>query len=81
MELVDEFIVAGVSIVNPQDLCNGIDNLAREVKGRVCIDLDIDRQRGGVGHLDAPRPNLIPACEVAVGIIAILLASNIRNPN
>jgi uroporphyrinogen-III decarboxylase len=44
MELMDEFIAAGVDIINPQDLCNGIDNLAREVKGRMCIRLDIDRQ-------------------------------------
>jgi len=44
MELMDEFVKAGVDIINPQDLCNGIDNLAREVKGRMCIRLDIDRQ-------------------------------------
>ena len=44
MELMDAFIEAGVTIVNPQDLCNGIDNLAREVKGKMCIRLDIDRQ-------------------------------------
>jgi len=44
MELMDEFIEAGVDIINPQDLCNGIDNLTREVKGRMCIRLDIDRQ-------------------------------------
>ena len=44
MELMDEFIAAGVDIINPQDLCNGIDDLAREVKGRMCIRLDIDRQ-------------------------------------
>jgi len=45
MELMDQFIECGVTIINPQDLCNGIDNLAREVKGRICIRLDIDRQR------------------------------------
>lgn len=44
MPLMDEFQFAGVNIINPQDLCNGIENLAREVKGRFCIDLDIDRQ-------------------------------------
>ena len=45
MELMDILLDCGVSIINPQDLCNGIDALAREVKGRACIDLDIDRQR------------------------------------
>jgi len=44
MDIIDEIIAAGVSIVNPQDLVNGIDNLARTVKGRVCIEIDIDRQ-------------------------------------
>jgi len=44
MELMDDFIDCGVNIINPQDLCNGIDNLVRDVKGRMCIRLDIDRQ-------------------------------------
>lgn len=44
MELMDEFVAAGVDIINPQDLCNGIDDLAREVKGRMTISLDVDRQ-------------------------------------
>jgi hypothetical protein len=44
MELMDEFHDCGVTIINPQDLCNGIDDLAREVKGRFCLRLDIDRQ-------------------------------------
>jgi uroporphyrinogen decarboxylase len=41
--LVDQ-IEAGVDVVNPQDLCNGIDELARHIKGKACIRLDIDRQ-------------------------------------
>jgi len=45
MDLMDEFVEAGVTIINPQDLCNGVDNLAREVKGHMCIRLDIDRQK------------------------------------
>lgn len=44
MDLMDDFMEAGVDVINPQDLCNGIDNLAREVKGRMSIMLDIDRQ-------------------------------------
>lgn len=44
MNLIDELLFAGVTILNPQDLCNGIDNLRRELKGRVCIRLDVDRQ-------------------------------------
>jgi hypothetical protein len=44
MELVDDLLGAGVTIINPQDLCNGIEALAAEVKGRACIALDVDRQ-------------------------------------
>ena len=44
MDLIDDLMMAGVTIINPQDLCNGIQNLRREFKGRVCIRLDIDRQ-------------------------------------
>jgi hypothetical protein len=45
LELVDELLSSGVDILNPQDLCNGVDEIARAMKGRVCIDLDIDRQK------------------------------------
>jgi len=45
MDIMDDIIESGVSIVNPQDLVNGVDDLAREVKGRVCIRIDIDRQK------------------------------------
>ncbi len=45
MNLMDDFAEAGVDIINPQDLVNGIDALASDVKGRFCIALDVDRQR------------------------------------
>jgi len=45
MEIMDELPGAGVDMINPQDLVNGIDALAAEVKGRACIRLDIDRQK------------------------------------
>jgi uroporphyrinogen decarboxylase len=45
LNLVDDFLSAKVDIINPQDLVNGIDNLACEVKGKMCIRLDIDRQK------------------------------------
>jgi len=44
VDIMPDLIECGVTILNPQDLCNGIDNLAAELKGRVCIDLDVDRQ-------------------------------------
>jgi uroporphyrinogen decarboxylase len=45
IEVAGDLMGAGVSILNLQDLVNGIDNIRRRVKGKVCIDLDIDRQR------------------------------------
>jgi len=45
LDLMDMFEECGVDIVNPQDLLNGIDNIARVCKGRFCIRLDIDRQK------------------------------------
>ena len=44
LDILEDQIEAGVDIVNPQDLCNGIDELARRIKGKACIRLDIDRQ-------------------------------------
>jgi uroporphyrinogen decarboxylase len=43
-DLVDDLLDSGVEVLNIQDLVHGIDNLASDLKGRVCIDLDIDRQ-------------------------------------
>lgn len=44
LDILEDQIAAGVDIVNPQDLVNGIDNIAKEIKGKACICLDIDRQ-------------------------------------
>ncbi len=44
-DLVDDLVVSGVDALNLQDLVNGIDWIAAKLKGRVCIDLDIDRQQ------------------------------------
>lgn len=43
--LVDDLIDSGVGCINLQDLVNGIDWIQKELKGKVCIDLDIDRQK------------------------------------
>ena len=43
--LADDLLGIGADVLNLQDLVNGIDWLAANIKGRVCIDLDIDRQQ------------------------------------
>jgi len=43
-DLVDDIIDGGVEALNLQDLVNGIDWIAEKFAGKICIDLDIDRQ-------------------------------------
>lgn len=43
LDIIGDLIDIGMEIINPQDLCNGIDNLRRELKGKACIRLDLDR--------------------------------------
>jgi len=44
MEVIDDIIESGVSVINLQDKVNGVENIARKCKGRVAVNLDIDRQ-------------------------------------
>jgi len=44
MEVVEDLMESGATILNLQDLVNGIDNIRRACYGKVCIDIDIDRQ-------------------------------------
>lgn len=42
--LVDDLVALGIDALNVQDLVNGIDWIQEHLKGKTCIDLDIDRQ-------------------------------------
>jgi len=44
-DLSDDLLSSGVDALNLQDLVNGVDWIAAHLKGRVCIDLDVDRQQ------------------------------------
>jgi len=44
VEIIPDLIDCGVDVVNPQIRANGLENLARVSKGRICVDLDLDRQ-------------------------------------
>ncbi len=43
--LVDDLVESGVEVLNLQDLVNGINWIAEKFRGKVCVDLDIDRQK------------------------------------
>ena len=45
LRIIPELVDCGVDVVNPQVGANGLENLARECKGKVCVDLDLDRQQ------------------------------------
>lgn len=79
MDIVEDIVECGVTILNPQDLVNGVDNLAATVKGRICISLDIDRQKivpygtrqeidalveEGVRKLGSPQGGLMLVCGI-----------------
>ena len=43
-EVIPDLVECGVKVINPQSRANGLENLARVCKGKVCVDLDLDRQ-------------------------------------
>lgn len=44
LDIIPDLIACGISILNVQDLVNGLDNLRRLAWGKVYLDLDLDRQ-------------------------------------
>jgi uroporphyrinogen decarboxylase len=44
LEIIPDLIEVGVKVINPQFRANGLEGLARVCKGKVCVDLDLDRQ-------------------------------------
>jgi len=44
LEIIPDLVECGVTIINPQVRANTLEGLERVAKGRVCIDLDLDRQ-------------------------------------
>jgi hypothetical protein len=43
-EIIPDLVDCGVRVINPQVRANGLDHLAAVCKGKVCVDLDLDRQ-------------------------------------
>ena len=44
IEIIPDLVDCGVNVVNPQVRANGLDHLDETCKGKVCVDLDLDRQ-------------------------------------
>ncbi len=82
-DLAGDLLDLGIDCLNIQDLVNGIDWIRDNLKGRVCIDLDIDRQavvrfgtpkaiekhiREAVKKLSAPEGGLMMTAGIYPGI-------------
>ena len=44
LEIIGDLVECGVTIINPQIRANTLDGLVKECKGKVCVNLDLDRQ-------------------------------------
>jgi hypothetical protein len=44
LDIVDDLIECGVSVHDPQLRANTLDGIAKAYKGKMCVDLDLDRQ-------------------------------------
>jgi uroporphyrinogen decarboxylase len=81
-EIIPDLIECGVDVLNPQVRANGLENLARTCKGKVCVQLDLDRQlfpfataeeihehvRSAIEALGAPEGGLCLSAEVDDGV-------------
>ncbi len=82
VEIIADLIECGVDALNPQIRANGLDNLVRECKGKVRVDLDLDRQgfpfftpaeidthvRQAVVALGSPEGDLSLSAEIDDGV-------------
>jgi hypothetical protein len=44
LEIIPDLVDCGVEVINPQVRANGLEALAEVCRGKVCVDLDLDRQ-------------------------------------
>ena len=45
LEIIPDLVECGIDVINPQVGANGLENLAKVCKGKVCVTLDLDRQK------------------------------------
>jgi len=58
-EVIPDMVEAGVNVLNPQIRANGLNNLVNTCKGKVAINLDLDRQLFPVATPEAIREHII----------------------
>ncbi len=63
LEVIDDLIECGVNVLNPQIRANTLEGLVQTCKGRVCINLDLDRQLFPFATPDEIRRHIYEAFE------------------
>jgi hypothetical protein len=85
LDIVDDLVECGVSVHDPQIRANTLDGIARTYKGKMCVDLDLDRQmfqfckpddireqiREAVERLSLPEGGLMMKAEVYAADISL----------
>ena len=76
VDIIPDLIECGVTTLNPQELVNGLDSLVRLAKGKVFLELDIDRQSvtvfGTPDEVDAHIKNCIATLGSANGGLSLI---------
>jgi hypothetical protein len=44
LDIIPDLVECGMTVINPQIRANTLDGLVRVCKGKVCVNLDLDRQ-------------------------------------
>jgi hypothetical protein len=79
LDIVDDLIECGVSVHDPQFRANTLEGITKHYKGKLCIDLDLDRQafpfespeglkkmiRDSVEQLNSPTGGLMMKAEIS----------------
>jgi len=64
LRITPDLVDCGVDVVNPQVGANGLENLACVCKGKVCVDLDLDRQQFPFWNTDDIDAHVKEAVEI-----------------
>lgn len=82
LEIVDDLIECGVSVHDPQERANTLEGIAKFYKGKLCIDLDMDRQMVPFVTADALKKHVYRAIETLHSPEGgFMIKSEIADPN
>lgn len=64
LEIVDDLIECGVSVHDPQARANTLEGIKKHYKGKMCVDLDLDRQLFPFASPDEIKEHIYKAVEL-----------------